>query len=191
MPKESTFTHLYDLSPCRIVLLTISMLCVLMTFIVIGLIVRYKRLKVIKAGSPIFLTVTLLGCVAMYMEVRCKNVECRVFEVGGISWKWNKLRSLELIPEWKYASRYGVFIFIYFCIVRFQQNVSCQKVHGASRLHLRTDQITLSYVPPSTTSCISGNAMDLYSAFLASFFPQWFAHLDLALGGVQLPLPIV
>ena len=45
------------------------MICVVMTFIVIGLIVRYKRLKVIKAGSPIFLTVTLLGCVAMYMEV--------------------------------------------------------------------------------------------------------------------------
>ena len=54
----------------RVVLLAISMVCVVMTFIVIGLIVRYKRLKVIKAGSPIFLAVTLLGCVAMYMEVR-------------------------------------------------------------------------------------------------------------------------
>ena len=64
--------HMLNLRSCalRVVLLAISMVCVVMTFIVIGLIVRYKRLKVIKAGSPIFLAVTLLGCVAMYMEVR-------------------------------------------------------------------------------------------------------------------------
>ena len=30
----------------------------------------------------------------------------------------------------------------------------------------------------------------IHSAFLA-IFPRWFAHLNLALGGVQLPLPIL
>ena len=34
------------------------------------------------------------------------------------------------------------------------------------------------------------NEIKLYSAFLASF-PRWFAHLILALGGIQLPLPVL
>ncbi|XP_043213065.1 probable G-protein coupled receptor CG31760, partial [Amphibalanus amphitrite] len=96
----------------RIVLLTISMLCVLMTFIVIGLIVRFKRLKVIKAGSPIFLTVTLLGCVAMYMEMAA------IFPVldtySCVATKWTRhmgfciTYSALLLKTWRVSLTYRV-----------------------------------------------------------------------------------
>lgn len=66
-----------DNSPClstynwafRISLLTIAIFCILFIFILAMNIYRYRRLKVIKVASPIFLCITLLGCVIMYLEV--------------------------------------------------------------------------------------------------------------------------
>lgn len=66
-----------DNSPClssynyafRISLLTITILCIIFTFILALNIYRYRRLKVIKVASPIFLCITLLGCASMYIEV--------------------------------------------------------------------------------------------------------------------------
>ncbi|KAH9517017.1 G-protein coupled receptor, variant 2 [Dermatophagoides farinae] len=65
-----------DNSPClssynyafRISLLTITILCIIFTFILALNIYRYRRLKVIKVASPIFLCITLLGCASMYIE---------------------------------------------------------------------------------------------------------------------------
>ncbi|UXI15006.1 hypothetical protein NH340_JMT00949 [Sarcoptes scabiei] len=65
-----------DNSPClstynwafRISLLTITSLCIIFIFILALNIYRYRRLKVIKVASPIFLCITLLGCASMYLE---------------------------------------------------------------------------------------------------------------------------
>lgn len=65
-----------DESPClstynwafRISLLTITILCILFTFIIAFNIYRHRKLKVIKVASPVFLCLTLLGCVIMYLE---------------------------------------------------------------------------------------------------------------------------
>jgi len=67
-----------DESPClssydwafRISLLTITLICIVLVFILVFNIYRYRRLKVIKVASPIFLCITLLGCAIMYCEVR-------------------------------------------------------------------------------------------------------------------------
>lgn len=67
----------HDASPClssynwafRISLLTISILCIVLTVVLGCYIYRYRKLKVIKVASPIFLCITLLGCAIMYCEV--------------------------------------------------------------------------------------------------------------------------
>lgn len=71
-----------DDSPClstydwgfRISLLTITVLCIGFVFVLGVNIYRYRRLKVIKVASPIFLCITLLGCAIMYCEVRFKSL---------------------------------------------------------------------------------------------------------------------
>lgn len=65
-----------DESPClssynwafRISLLTITILCIIFTLLLGCYIYRYRKLKVIKVASPIFLCITLLGCSIMYSE---------------------------------------------------------------------------------------------------------------------------
>jgi hypothetical protein len=64
-------------SPClssynwafRISLLTITILCIIFTLLLGCYIYRFRKLKVIKVASPIFLCITLLGCSIMYSEV--------------------------------------------------------------------------------------------------------------------------
>ncbi|KAK8768276.1 hypothetical protein V5799_015259 [Amblyomma americanum] len=66
-----------DDSPClshynwafRISLLTISVICILLTMVLAGYVYRYRKLKVIKVASPVFLCITLIGCAIMYCEV--------------------------------------------------------------------------------------------------------------------------
>lgn len=73
---EGCFTCI-DGSPClssynwafRISLLTISILCILLTFIIACYVYKFRKLKVFKVASPVFLCITLLGCAIMYLEV--------------------------------------------------------------------------------------------------------------------------
>ncbi|KAH7983672.1 hypothetical protein HPB52_013413 [Rhipicephalus sanguineus] len=66
-----------DDSPClshynwafRISLLTISVICIVLTMVLAGYVYRYRKLKVIKVASPVFLCITLIGCAIMYCEV--------------------------------------------------------------------------------------------------------------------------
>ncbi|GBM90712.1 putative G-protein coupled receptor CG31760 [Araneus ventricosus] len=66
-----------DDSPClahynwafRISLLTISVICIFLTLLLSFYVYRYRKLKVINVASPIFLCITLLGCVIMYCEL--------------------------------------------------------------------------------------------------------------------------
>lgn len=53
----------------RISLLTISIMCAGFTIVLSCYLYRHRKIKVFKVASPIFLTITLLGCAIMYMEV--------------------------------------------------------------------------------------------------------------------------
>lgn len=53
----------------RIVLLTISIMCAGFTIGLACYLYHHRKVKVFKVASPIFLTITLLGCAIMYMEV--------------------------------------------------------------------------------------------------------------------------
>ncbi|KAF4522946.1 hypothetical protein B566_EDAN012641 [Ephemera danica] len=55
--------------PFRITLLTVTCACVLFTLILIGYVVKHHKLKVFKVASPTFLSITLLGCAIMYLEM--------------------------------------------------------------------------------------------------------------------------
>lgn len=66
-----------DDSPClshynwafRISLLVISVICIILTLVLAGYVYRFRKLKVIKVASPIFLCITLIGCAIMYCEM--------------------------------------------------------------------------------------------------------------------------
>lgn len=69
--------HCKDPSPClatyhwpfRITLLTFSIICAMFVFLLICYVYQHRKLKVFKVASPIFLSITLLGCAIMYLEV--------------------------------------------------------------------------------------------------------------------------
>ncbi|TRY80523.1 hypothetical protein TCAL_12818 [Tigriopus californicus] len=66
-----------DASPClayynwmfRWVLLVISILCVFLSLIFIPLVFKFRKYKVFKLASPMFLSITLVGCAIMYLEM--------------------------------------------------------------------------------------------------------------------------
>lgn len=53
----------------RISLLTISIMCAAFTIVLSCYLYHHRKVKVFKVASPIFLTITLLGCAIMYLEV--------------------------------------------------------------------------------------------------------------------------
>ncbi|CAH1098498.1 unnamed protein product [Psylliodes chrysocephalus] len=55
--------------PFRMALLTFSIVCVIWTIILIIYMYKHRKLKVFKVASPIFLSITLLGCATMYLEM--------------------------------------------------------------------------------------------------------------------------
>lgn len=65
-----THTRLRRRHHIRTVLLSVSMVCVIVSLGLIGAVYNYRRLKVFKVASPHFLCFTLLGCAIMYSEVR-------------------------------------------------------------------------------------------------------------------------
>ncbi|XP_046406708.1 probable G-protein coupled receptor CG31760 [Ischnura elegans] len=85
-----------DSSPClasynwpfRIALLTFSSACIASTVGLVGYMYQYRKIKVFKVASPIFLGITLLGCAIMYLEMAA------IFPVLGlyscIATKWTR-----------------------------------------------------------------------------------------------------
>lgn len=55
--------------PFRISLLSYSIFCVFGTIILVVYMYQHRKLKVFKVASPIFLSITLLGCAIMYLEM--------------------------------------------------------------------------------------------------------------------------
>lgn len=53
----------------RISLLSISIMCAGFTIALACYLYRHRKEKVFKVASPIFLTITLLGCAIMYLEM--------------------------------------------------------------------------------------------------------------------------
>ncbi|GIX71967.1 hypothetical protein CEXT_220221 [Caerostris extrusa] len=124
-----------DDSPClanynwafRISLLTISVICIFLTLLLSFYVYRYRKLKVINVASPIFLCITLLGCVIMYCESTDFNVrrkKSESIEYGGhfpvlsmyscIATKWTRhmgfclTYSALLLKTWRVSLTYRV-----------------------------------------------------------------------------------
>lgn len=55
--------------PFRVTLLTFSVLCAFFTVALAIYMFQHRKVKVFKVASPIFLTITLLGCATMYLEM--------------------------------------------------------------------------------------------------------------------------
>ncbi|XP_034186218.1 putative G-protein coupled receptor CG31760 isoform X3 [Osmia lignaria lignaria] len=55
--------------PFRITLLSFSIFCVFGTIVLVAYMYQHRKLKVFKVASPIFLSITLLGCAIMYLEM--------------------------------------------------------------------------------------------------------------------------
>ncbi|XP_066968512.1 probable G-protein coupled receptor CG31760 [Macrobrachium rosenbergii] len=55
--------------PFRIALLTISILCILFTIVLMGMVYHYRSVKVFRLASPTFLCLCLIGCAIMYFEM--------------------------------------------------------------------------------------------------------------------------
>lgn len=55
--------------PFRITLLSYSIFCVFGTLFLVAYMYQHRKLKVFKVASPIFLSITLLGCAIMYLEM--------------------------------------------------------------------------------------------------------------------------
>lgn len=53
----------------RITLLAVSIFCAFGTIVLVAYMYQHRKLKVFKVASPIFLSITLLGCALMYLEV--------------------------------------------------------------------------------------------------------------------------
>lgn len=53
----------------RIAVLTISIFCVFSTVALAAYMFHYRKIKVFKVASPIFLMICLVGCVIMYLEM--------------------------------------------------------------------------------------------------------------------------
>lgn len=60
----------------RMSLLTVSVLCACFTVLMACYMYRHRKVKVFKVASPIFLTITLLGCAIMYLEVSNYKASC-------------------------------------------------------------------------------------------------------------------
>ncbi|XP_012273164.1 probable G-protein coupled receptor CG31760 [Orussus abietinus] len=55
--------------PFRITLLAFSVFCAVGTVVLVAYMYQHRKLKVFKVASPIFLSITLLGCAIMYLEM--------------------------------------------------------------------------------------------------------------------------
>ncbi|XP_031627077.1 probable G-protein coupled receptor CG31760 isoform X2 [Contarinia nasturtii] len=53
----------------RISLLTVSIMCAVFTIVLSCYLYHHRKVKVFKVASPIFLTITLVGCAIMYLEM--------------------------------------------------------------------------------------------------------------------------
>lgn len=60
--------------PFRISILTISIMCAFLTIVLSCYLYHHRKVKVFKVASPIFLTITLLGCAIMYLEASVFNL---------------------------------------------------------------------------------------------------------------------
>jgi len=109
-----------DPSPClasydwtfRAVLCGLSMGCVLATFVMMGLIFKYRKLKVFSLASPCFLMITLCGCAIMYMEAAAIFPELEMYSC--IATKWTRhlgfliTYSALLMKTWRVSLTYRV-----------------------------------------------------------------------------------
>ncbi|XP_054713138.1 probable G-protein coupled receptor CG31760 [Uloborus diversus] len=109
-----------DDSPClanynwafRISLLTITLICIFLTLILTYYVYRYRKLKVINVASPIFLCITLAGCIIMYSEMAAIFPVLSMYSC--IATKWTRhmgfclTYSALLLKTWRVSLTYRV-----------------------------------------------------------------------------------
>lgn len=89
--------------PLRVALLIISIMCAFATIVLSCYLYGHRKVKVFKVASPIFLTITLLGCAIMYLEVMwpyffsvlvCLSKACgpNIPTCGMILTKWENVK---------------------------------------------------------------------------------------------------
>lgn len=86
----------------RITLLSISVSCVFFTVILNVYMFKYRKLKVFKVASPIFLSITLLGCATMYLEVSSNNIILKIITRAISLWYicWKRLnQNMHFFPH--------------------------------------------------------------------------------------------
>lgn len=71
----------------RITLLVFSLCCVLCTVVLVVYVFKHRKLKVFKVASPIFLSITLLGCATMYLEVSVKVFPNKQHCIQAFRWR--------------------------------------------------------------------------------------------------------
>ncbi|CAM1298523.1 GPRMGL2 (predicted) [Pycnogonum litorale] len=109
-----------DASPClssynwpfRISLLTVCIICILLTCLMMGYVYTYRKLKIIKVSSPIFLHITLIGAVIMYSEMAAIFPVLDIYSC--IATKWTRhlgfciTYSALLLKTWRVSLTYRV-----------------------------------------------------------------------------------
>lgn len=98
---------------CRIALLSFSIFCVFGTIILVVYMYQHRKLKVFKVASPIFLSITLLGCAIMYLEVRT------IYHFTSSSAYDYFIHTCKSVQCNKYFTIYVNYIFTYFCVFRW------------------------------------------------------------------------
>ncbi|XP_063975887.1 probable G-protein coupled receptor CG31760 isoform X3 [Diachasmimorpha longicaudata] len=68
-PGKSPMDYFSSIYNSRITLLSFSVFCACCAVLLIAYVYQHRKLKVFKVASPIFLSITLLGCAIMYLEM--------------------------------------------------------------------------------------------------------------------------
>lgn len=72
--------------PFRIALLTISSLCMVFTFVLMGMVYHYRSVKVFRLASPTFLCICLIGCAIMYLEMAAIFPKLDMYSCVATKW---------------------------------------------------------------------------------------------------------
>lgn len=93
--------------PFRVAVLAISIMCAFATIVLSCYLYRHRKVKVFKVASPIFLTITLLGCAIMYLEV-CMYLYWAWFDSIWLMWGlWPMFNGIPSTRKGYYNSSWG------------------------------------------------------------------------------------
>ncbi|XP_050522426.1 probable G-protein coupled receptor CG31760 [Daktulosphaira vitifoliae] len=96
----------------RSIFLSITILCIVLTIILIWFVHKNRRIKVFRIASPTFLIITLVGCIIMYSEMGIMFPQCN--QQLCVATKWTRhfgfciTYSALLMKTWRVSLTYRV-----------------------------------------------------------------------------------